>query len=114
MPRELYPVFLKLAELPVVVVGGGPVAEAKLDGLLAAGARHLGSEPCASWKVELSAADVLDAWRRKPALGGATLPSETKAAVLAELESFARSRFDSLEAREPAEERYVIEGALLG
>ena len=36
-PR-LYPVFLKLAGLPVVVVGGGPVAAAKLDGLLEAGA----------------------------------------------------------------------------
>jgi len=35
----LYPVFLKLAALPVVIVGGGLVAASKLDGLLAAGAR---------------------------------------------------------------------------
>ena len=35
----LYPVFLKLDGLPVVVVGGGTVAASKLDGLLAAGAR---------------------------------------------------------------------------
>jgi uroporphyrin-III C-methyltransferase/precorrin-2 dehydrogenase/sirohydrochlorin ferrochelatase len=35
----LYPVFLKLDGQPVVVVGGGPVAAGKLDGLLAAGAR---------------------------------------------------------------------------
>ena len=35
----LYPVFLKLAGQPVVVVGGGTVAAGKLDGLLAAGAR---------------------------------------------------------------------------
>ena len=35
----LYPVFLKLDGLPVVVVGGGTVAAGKLDGLLAAGAR---------------------------------------------------------------------------
>lgn len=34
----LYPVFLKLAGLPVVVVGGGTVAASKLDGLLDAGA----------------------------------------------------------------------------
>jgi len=34
----LYPVFLKLDGMPVVVVGGGPVALSKLDGLLAAGA----------------------------------------------------------------------------
>ena len=40
MTREvLYPVFLKLDGLPVVVVGGGNVAAQKLDGLLAAGAR---------------------------------------------------------------------------
>jgi uroporphyrin-III C-methyltransferase / precorrin-2 dehydrogenase / sirohydrochlorin ferrochelatase len=35
----LYPAFLKLDGLPVVVVGGGSVAAGKLDGLLAAGAR---------------------------------------------------------------------------
>jgi uroporphyrin-III C-methyltransferase / precorrin-2 dehydrogenase / sirohydrochlorin ferrochelatase len=35
----LYPVFLKLEGLPVVVVGGGQVALSKLDGLLTAGAR---------------------------------------------------------------------------
>ena len=39
MPREhLYPVFLRLAGLPVVVIGGGTVAASKLDGLLEAGA----------------------------------------------------------------------------
>lgn len=37
----LYPAFLKLDGLHVVVVGGGPVALSKLDGLLAAGARVL-------------------------------------------------------------------------
>lgn len=35
----LYPVFLKLDGLRVVVVGGGPVAASKLDGLVVAGAR---------------------------------------------------------------------------
>jgi uroporphyrin-III C-methyltransferase/precorrin-2 dehydrogenase/sirohydrochlorin ferrochelatase len=34
----LYPAFLKLDGLPVVIVGGGSVAASKLDGLLAAGA----------------------------------------------------------------------------
>jgi len=37
-PR-LYPVFLSLAGLPVVVVGGGTVAASKLTGLVEAGAR---------------------------------------------------------------------------
>ena len=39
MTTPLYPVFLKLEGLPVVVVGGGQVALSKLDGLLTAGAR---------------------------------------------------------------------------
>ncbi len=39
MSTALYPVFLKLDGLPVVVVGGGPIAAGKLDGLLAAGAK---------------------------------------------------------------------------
>jgi uroporphyrin-III C-methyltransferase/precorrin-2 dehydrogenase/sirohydrochlorin ferrochelatase len=38
MTAALYPVFLKLEGYPVVIVGGGTVAAAKLDGLLAAGA----------------------------------------------------------------------------
>ncbi|HEX5058560.1 MAG TPA: bifunctional precorrin-2 dehydrogenase/sirohydrochlorin ferrochelatase [Kofleriaceae bacterium] len=38
MTAALYPAFLKLEGLPVVVVGGGTVAASKLDGLLAAGA----------------------------------------------------------------------------
>ena len=35
---ELFPVFLKLAERPVLVVGGGVVAASKIDALRAAGA----------------------------------------------------------------------------
>ena len=38
-PDALYPVFLKLGGLPVVVVGGGAVAAGKLAGLVEAGAR---------------------------------------------------------------------------
>jgi precorrin-2 dehydrogenase/sirohydrochlorin ferrochelatase len=34
-----YPVFLDLENRPVLVIGGGPVAEGKVEGLLAAGAR---------------------------------------------------------------------------
>ena len=38
MSNVLYPAFLKLAGRRVLVVGAGPVAAAKVDGLLAAGA----------------------------------------------------------------------------
>ena len=38
-PPLLYPVFLRLEDRPVLLVGGGTVAAAKLEGLLAAGAR---------------------------------------------------------------------------
>lgn len=47
---ELFPVFLKLAGRPVLVVGGGPVATSKLDGLQRAGA-----------EITVVAPDVTDA-----------------------------------------------------
>jgi uroporphyrin-III C-methyltransferase/precorrin-2 dehydrogenase/sirohydrochlorin ferrochelatase len=50
----MYPVFLDLRGLPVVVVGGGPVAASKLDGLLAEGAR-----------VTVVAPEVVDEIRRR-------------------------------------------------
>ena len=52
----LYPAFLKLAGLPVVVVGGGVVAAQKLDGLLAAGARVTVIAPHVSGEVRRRAA----------------------------------------------------------
>jgi uroporphyrin-III C-methyltransferase / precorrin-2 dehydrogenase / sirohydrochlorin ferrochelatase len=55
----LYPVFLKLEGLPVVLVGGGQVAASKLDGLLAVGAR-----------VTVIAPDVLDTIRDRATVAG--------------------------------------------
>jgi uroporphyrin-III C-methyltransferase / precorrin-2 dehydrogenase / sirohydrochlorin ferrochelatase len=38
LPVDLYPVFLRLSGRPVLIVGGGNVASAKIESLLAAGA----------------------------------------------------------------------------
>src|SRR5512132_2027724 len=62
-PR-LYPVFLKLDGLPVVVVGGGDVAASKLAGLAVAGAQ-----------ITVIAPAICDAIRaRAAAPGGAPRP----------------------------------------
>jgi len=60
-PR-LYPVFLKLAGLPVVVVGGGTVAASKLTGLLEAGAQ-----------VTVIAPSISEAIRARDPAGSITL-----------------------------------------
>lgn len=55
MTASLYPVFLKLDGLPVVVVGGGPIAAGKLDGLLAAGAKVLVVAPKITHAIRVQA-----------------------------------------------------------
>jgi uroporphyrin-III C-methyltransferase/precorrin-2 dehydrogenase/sirohydrochlorin ferrochelatase len=69
---ELYPAFLKLAGRRVVVVGGGPVAAAKIAGLVAAGAAVEVIAPEVRSEIErqgitihrrpFDAADVEGAW----------------------------------------------------
>ncbi len=54
----LYPVFLKLEGLSVVVVGAGTVAASKLDGLLAAGAKVTVVAPQISEAVRARASEL--------------------------------------------------------
>lgn len=72
---ELYPAFLDLRDLPVVVVGAGPVAASKIPALLDAGARVtvVAPEICDEVKllVELDEIQWLDGPFRAHYLGGA-------------------------------------------
>jgi siroheme synthase-like protein len=64
MPRDrqrLYPVFLNLTGLPVVVVGGGVVAASKLDGLIEAGARITVIAPVITDAIRARAAELATA-----------------------------------------------------
>jgi uroporphyrin-III C-methyltransferase / precorrin-2 dehydrogenase / sirohydrochlorin ferrochelatase len=88
----VYPTFLRLAGRKVVVVGGGPVAAGKLDGLLAAGAHVTVVAP--DIRPELERPGVL--LQRKPFdaadLDGAwwvvaAAPAEVNRAVLAAAEA---------------------------
>ncbi|HEX2691508.1 MAG TPA: NAD(P)-dependent oxidoreductase [Kofleriaceae bacterium] len=59
-PPRLYPAFLKLTGLPVVVVGGGSVAASKLEGLLDAGAQITVVAPATSDAIRAHATPVGD------------------------------------------------------
>ena len=84
-----------------------------LDAFRARGATPLGPVAVATWPDHRSAMNVLDAWRRKPGLGGCEPPDAAKAAILADLQQWGAARFGSLDAPDAAEETYVLEGVTL-
>ena len=58
MSSTLFPVFLKLAGRPVVMVGGGPVATSKLGALSAAGARVTVVAPEVTSEIAASGVEI--------------------------------------------------------
>src|SRR6185436_1153984 len=93
MSREaLYPVFLKLAGLPVVVVGGGAVAAQKLDGLLAAGARVTVIAPAARDEVRRRATVIERAFRPSDLDGARWVVAAATPAVNREVAAAATAR----------------------
>jgi siroheme synthase-like protein len=65
-----YPVMLDLAGRPCLVVGGGPVAERKIDGLLAADARVTVVSPSLTPALLTLAAEARLHWRPREYLAG--------------------------------------------
>lgn len=93
MPRDsLYPVFLKLDGLPVVVVGGGAVAAQKLDGLLAAGARVTVIAPEATAEVRRRATVIERAFRPADLDGARWVVAAATPAVNREVAAAAAAR----------------------
>jgi ubiquinone/menaquinone biosynthesis C-methylase UbiE len=81
-----------------------------LEAFRAGGATALDPVIASRWPVTSSATTVLDAWRRKPGLGGCEPPEATKTAILADLHAWSAARFGSLHAPDHTEDRYVLEG----
>ena len=90
---SLFPIFVKLAGRRVLVVGAGPVAESKIDGLLRAGATVAIVAPTATdaireWasqkQVEWHAREFSPADLQGTALVIAAVPAEVAGAVFAE------------------------------
>lgn len=102
-----------LVERGFVPRDGDRAQRRMLDAFLAGGGAALGPVVAARWGVCSAPIDVLDAWRRKPGLGGCEPPAPVKAAVLAELRDWAAAHFGSLDARDESEERYILEGVAL-
>jgi uroporphyrin-III C-methyltransferase/precorrin-2 dehydrogenase/sirohydrochlorin ferrochelatase len=95
-PAELFPLFLKLSGREVLVVGGGPVATAKVGALLGTGARILVVAPelrpeletlAASGKISIERRCFLASDLRAVWLVVAAAPPEVNRVVAAEAES---------------------------
>jgi uroporphyrin-III C-methyltransferase/precorrin-2 dehydrogenase/sirohydrochlorin ferrochelatase len=66
LTRPYYPVALNLVDKPVLVVGGGAVAEGKVEGLLEAGALVTVVSPTLTGRLLGMAAQGRFAWRQRP------------------------------------------------
>jgi precorrin-2 dehydrogenase/sirohydrochlorin ferrochelatase len=65
MATPLFPIFIKLAGRPCLVVGAGEIAQAKIASLLEAGARVLVVAPEAAPEIQSLAANQQIIWRQR-------------------------------------------------
>ena len=69
-PRFVYPVMLDLSARPCLVVGGGAVAERKVEGLVEAGARVTVVSPSLTHRLLGLATDAHFRWRPREYVAG--------------------------------------------
>ncbi|WP_457654541.1 class I SAM-dependent methyltransferase [Rhodocaloribacter sp.] len=77
--------------------------------LVRAGGRRAPTRTAARWTVRRSPADALEAWGQKAGLAGLELPPDVKARILAELRTWAGTRFGDPDEPRAHEEFFEIE-----
>jgi SAM-dependent methyltransferase len=103
----------RLRQLGYAVHEGQQKEREILNTCVSRGATLLERRAVAAWPVRQSAAEILASWRDKSGLAGIVLATEIKDTVLAQLASWAKDTFGSLDTVESAQERYVLEGVQL-
>jgi ubiquinone/menaquinone biosynthesis C-methylase UbiE len=92
---------------------GTESTRAIVDGCVERGAVLIATRVAAKWRVHTTPRSILDAWRRKPGLGGADVTQATKADVLARTEAWAVETFGDIDVPTETEECYTLQGAAI-
>ena len=100
----------QLAELGVTPRSGGEAAQRLIAACTGRGAVPLPPRVVASWRGSTTAEQVLRGWEQQPAMAGATIAADMRAAVIASVRSWARRELGDLQRAEPFTERYRLEG----
>jgi ubiquinone/menaquinone biosynthesis C-methylase UbiE len=96
------------------VRSGGRRTQALLEAFADAGGVPEARRGVTSWAVTTTAREVLDSWAGMSAMGGETVPTETKGEVLTDLRRWAESHLGGLDDRQTSTETYVLESVRLG
>jgi SAM-dependent methyltransferase len=85
-----------------------------LDACVARGATRLEDRVVASWTSAESPARSLRGWREKERVAGLHPPPAEKAAILDEVEAWARETFGALEPERASEDRFILQAVSIG
>ena len=84
-----------------------------IDACVRRGAMLLQPVTAATWTVAASVRQSLEAWQQVSGLAGVEVPSETREAVLGELEGWAVSEFGELDRHFESRDAYVLRAVRL-